>query len=83
MPAKVPVVATMNVEPTPIAAICASTSSGRNGGRNSHATVSTANRSILPKSSSAARSRPIEAAFSHGALRRARIACWSRRYPPT
>jgi hypothetical protein len=54
---KNPVVETMNVEPTPMAAICARTSSGRNGRRNAHCSVSTAKKIIRPKSSNHSRSR--------------------------
>ena len=47
----------MKVEPTPMAAIWATSSSSRNGGRTIHASASPANRIMLPKSSNHARSR--------------------------
>src|SRR6266511_3985193 len=66
MPAERQVAPTMNADPTPMNAICEMISFGRNGGRNAHATASTAKRIIRPKSSKAACTLRIGVAFSHG-----------------
>src|SRR5574337_440563 len=81
MPAASPVAATMNVDPTPMNAIWATTRSGRNGGRKAYATTSPAKRTIRPKSSSAACTDRSMAGDCRTEARRARVSCPPRARP--